>query len=105
MFTRSIFEPSTSTFNRCSKDCFSLGSIYLVLVFVCATLKDKSDEAEIRRLYTGNVKLESNTAINASPMGMQPRFHGLSSSRPSERGERVSPLSLGREDERPWERG
>ena len=74
MFTRSIFEPSTSTFNRCSKDCFSLGSIYVVRVLLYATLKDKSSEAEIRRLYTGNIKLksnvESNTAIKASPMGL-----------------------------------
>ena len=35
----------------------------------------------------------------------QPRSQGLSSSRPSEREETLSPLSLGREDERPWKRG
>ena len=65
MFTRSIFVLSISKFNRCSKDGFPLGSIYLARVLVCATLNVKSGEAEIRRLYRGN-KLESNTAINAS---------------------------------------
>ena len=62
--------PFSSVVSRCSKDYFSLGSSYLVRVLVCATLKDKSGEAEIRRLYTGNIKLDSNTAINASPMGL-----------------------------------
>ena len=44
MFTRSIFALSIGKFNPCSKDGFSLGSIYLARMLVCTTLKDKSGE-------------------------------------------------------------
>ena len=71
-----------------------------------APLLKKKNHFTLPSLLSGLFTFLSITFIEIAVLVLlkQPRSQGLSSSRPSERGE-TPPLSLGREDERPWERG